>query len=45
MDVNEALAQAKHEIAQREQTLNRFRYVFAEQTKGVIEIRRNGEDR
>ena len=27
MDVNEALAQAKQEIAQREHTLNRFRHV------------------
>ena len=43
MDVNEALAQAKHEIAQREHTLNRFRYVIAEQTKALKELRAENE--
>jgi hypothetical protein len=43
MDVNEALAQAKQEIAQREHTLNRFRYVVAEQTKALKERRAENE--
>jgi len=43
MDVNEALAQAKQEIAQREHTLDRFRYVVAEQTKALKELRAENE--
>jgi hypothetical protein len=43
MDVNEALAQANQEIAQRKHTLNRFRYVVAEQTKALKELRAENE--